>query len=112
MTQGDGQTDRRHIAGRGIGVHSEKDLAGSLFILLGVFQENQSSAIALARLRTAVLHDPRLASVLRPSLADMQKANQALRKEVMQMQHDIASQIAHKPARGVDAKPTSEQAHV
>lgn len=109
MTQGDEQADR-HIAGRGIGVHSENDLAGSLFILLGVFQEYQSSAIALVRLRTAVLRDPRLASVLLPSLADMQRANQALRKEVMQMQHGIAAQIAHNHGHGVGSVPTSEQA--
>jgi hypothetical protein len=50
-----------------------------------------------------------LASVLRPSLTDMQRANQALRKEVMQMQHDIAAQIAHKPGHGVGANPTSGQ---
>jgi hypothetical protein len=108
MTQGDEQADR-HIAGRRIGVHLETDLAGRLFILLGVFQEYQSSAIALVRLRTAVLRDPGLASVLSPSLTDMQRANQALRKEVMQMQHDIAAQIAHNPDHGVRSMPTPEK---
>ena len=110
MTQGDEQADR-HIAGRKIGVHAENDLAGSLFILLGVFQEYQSSAIALVRLRTAVLRDPSLASALRPSLTDMQRANQALRKEVMQMQRHIAAQIAHNPDHDVDFEPTPEPAH-
>ncbi|EGV19834.1 hypothetical protein [Thiocapsa marina] len=101
----------RHITGSKTGVHMENDLAGHLFVLLGVFQEYQSSAIALVRLRTAVLRDPHLASVLRPSLDDMQRANQALRKEVMQMQHDIAAQIAHNPDHDVGFKPTPEQAH-
>lgn len=109
MTQGDEQTGG-HIADSRIGVHLKNDLAGHLFVLLGVFQEYQSSAIALVRLRTAVLRDPRLASVLRPSLADMQSANQALRKEVMQMQHHIAAQIAHNPGHGVNSMPTSEPA--
>lgn len=108
MTQGDEQAGRR-IAARRIGAHLENDLAGRLFILLGVFQEYQSSAIALVRLRTAVRRDPSLASVLRPSLTEMQMANQALRKEVMQMQHDIAAQIAHEPGHGVVANPTSGQ---
>jgi hypothetical protein len=108
MMQGDEQAGR-HIAARRIGVHLENDLAGRLFILLGVFQEYQSSAIALVRLRAAVLRDPRLASVLRPSLTDMQRANQALRKEIMQMQHDIAAQIAHTPGHGIGAMRTSEQ---
>ena len=109
MMQGDEQAGR-HIAGRRIGVHLENDLEGRLFILLGVFQEYQSSAIALVRLRTAVLRDLGLASVLRPSLTDMQRANLALRKEVMQMQHDIAAQIAHDPGHSVGGKPPSEKA--
>ena len=110
MTQGDEQADR-HIAGRRIGAHSENDLAGRLFVLLGVFQEYQSSAISLVLLRTVVIRDPRLASVLRPSLTDMQRANQALRKEVMQMQRDIAAQIAHDPDHDVDFKPTPDPTH-
>jgi hypothetical protein len=109
MMRGDEQTGR-HIAAKRAGVQLEKDLAGHLSMLLGVFQEYQSSAIALVRLRTAVLRDPRLASVLRPSLADMRRANQALRNEVMQMQHDIAAQIAHNPGHGVGAVLKSEQA--
>ncbi|WP_296810578.1 hypothetical protein [Thiocapsa sp.] len=109
MLQSDEQAGR-HIAGSRTGVHSENDLAEHLFVLLGVFQEYQSSAIALVRLRTAVLRDPGLASVLRPSLTDMQRANQALRKEVMQMQHDIAAQMAHDLGHGVGAKPPSEPA--
>ncbi|WP_296809761.1 hypothetical protein [Thiocapsa sp.] len=100
----------RHAAGSRTGVHLENALTGRLFILLGVFQEYQSSAIALVRLRTAVARDPRLASVLRPSLIDMHEANQALRKEVMQMQRDIAAQIAHEPGPGVGTMPPSEQA--
>jgi hypothetical protein len=106
--QGEKQAGR-YLSARRIGVHLENDLAGRLFILLGVFQEYQSSAVALVRLRTAVLRDPRLASVLRPSLADMQSVKQALRKELMQMQHDIAAQIAHNPGHGIGAMRTSEK---
>jgi hypothetical protein len=109
MIRGDEQAGR-HIAAKRAGVQLEKDLAGHLSMLLGVFQEYQSSAIALVRLRTAVLRDPRLASVLRPSLADMRRANQALRNEVMQLQRGINSQIAHKPGHGVVAGLTSGKA--
>jgi hypothetical protein len=109
MMEGDEQAGRR-IAERRIGAHLENDLAGRLFTLLGVFQEYQSSAISLVLLRTAVLRNPRLASVLRPSLTDMQRANQALRKEVMEMQYHIAAQIAHNSGHGIGAMPTSDKA--
>lgn len=79
------------------GLQLEKELASHLSPLLGVFEEYQSSAIALVHLRNAVVREPHLASVLRPSLTDMRRANQALRKEFMQLQHEIATQMDTSP---------------
>ncbi|MTW22777.1 hypothetical protein [Allochromatium palmeri] len=67
--------------------------AAHLSLLLGLCEEYQSSAIGVINLRAAMRHEPDLAAVLRPSLAEMWHAHRSLRREVRGMLDDLAGVI-------------------
>lgn len=67
--------------------------ADYLSILSGAYEEYQSSVIGMEHLRAAIRREPRLDTVLQPSLHEMQQANQSLRQEVMELLNVIIRRI-------------------